>query len=377
MNDGQYYERSWLDGCFDFMHFGHANAILQAKIASNNVSFSRYKFTSESKSIILKPCSNLEFFTPNSLASFRAENPECPLPRKGIWIGLHSDKEIEQHKGSLPVIALIERCYHVSFIRWVSERGVVKDVPYVTDLSQGVNDAKCEFVLHGDDLVCDANGIDCYYNVRKQNRFLIVKRTDGVSTTEIIQRILTGSYAERDNKTDFEDFFKNEKDFRLCERLAYDENGLFPYCWVFNQSMGEVVVAGGWSIEEQRDILFYNTSRTFDMFNAGDLEILNHIKKTYKSSKLIVGLGIGNESCVNNFRERLFSLVSCSLVDGVILNPTASNIDEHLFTQIITNDSELNLIDLKFKYLTADVIKQRIKNQRAVYEARNKKKLEN
>ncbi|OBA26615.1 Nucleotidylyl transferase [Hanseniaspora valbyensis NRRL Y-1626] len=340
MNENLYYERSWLDGCFDFMHFGHANAILQAKITSNNVNFSKYK---------------------------------C------IWIGLHSDEEIMQHKGSFPVMTLLERCFHVSFIRWVFKKGVVQNVPYVTELDVGVNDAYCEFVLHGDDLVCDANGKDCYYNVRKENRFLIVKRTEGVSTTEIIQRILTDSYKERDNIHDYNFFLQDKDDLKLCERLSFFKDGSSRYCWVYNKKFDNILVKGGWNWTDQDNIVFYNTSRMFDMLNAGDLEVLEYIKeKKFKNCKLIIGLKIGDETCVNNFRERLFSLVSCSLVDGVLINPSTEEIQNKdiKIDHIITDDSQLDIINSRFNYLTSEVIKDRIKSQRVIYEARNKKKLD-
>lgn len=378
MNENLYYERSWLDGCFDFMHFGHANAILQAKITSNNVNFSKYKCSKEEDE--LKEVDiNCDFFTPETLSLFRKTNPSCPLPRKGIWIGLHSDQEIMQHKGSLPVMTLLERCFHVSFIRWVSKKGVVQNVPYVTELDVGVNDAYCEFVLHGDDLVCDANGKDCYYNVRKENRFLIVKRTEGVSTTEIIQRILTDSYKERDNIHDYKFFLQDKDDLKLCERLSFFKDGSSPYCWVYNKKFDNILVKGGWSWKDQDNIVFYTTSRMFDMLNAGDLEVLEYIKeKKFKNCKLIIGLQIGNETCVNNFRERLFSLVSCSLVDGVIINPLIEEIQNKdiKIDHIITDDSQLDIINSRFNYLTSEAIKDRIKSQKGIYEARNKKKLE-
>lgn len=377
MEKKQYYERSWLDGCFDFMHFGHANAILQAKITSRKVRYSKYEYANikdepEASNVDI----GCEFFAPDTLSAFRDRHPVCPLPRKGIWIGLHSDFEIMQHKGSLPVMTLHERSYHVSFIRWVSDKGVVQNVPYVTDLDAGVNDSYCEFVLHGDDLVCDASGKDCYYNVRQENRFFVVKRTEGVSTTEIIQRILTDSYKKRDNTEDFKSFLQSKEDRALCKKLCRFEDGISPHCWVFKHDLSEILVEGGWNMGKEQNIVFYSTERLFDLLNGGDIEILESIKKRHVTCKLLVGLPVGDASCVNNFRERLFSLASCSLVDGIVLDPAATAESQFPFAHVFTDDSQLDLPTSKFHYLTAEVIKNRIRQQRAVYESRNKRKLD-
>ena len=117
-------------------------------------------------------------------------------------------------------------------------------------------------------------------------------------------------------------------------------------------------------------IYYNNSNRSFDMMNAGDIETLVKIKESSKK-KLIVALNIGNEKCVNNFRERLFSLVCCTAVDGVIINPTNQN---SLKLIEITNDD--CVINRVFGYLTPRLIKERIISSKEVYEARNKKKLE-
>ena len=45
----EYYQRSWLDGCFDFMHFGHANAILQSRMTANTVDFKKFEYPHNSQ----------------------------------------------------------------------------------------------------------------------------------------------------------------------------------------------------------------------------------------------------------------------------------------------------------------------------------------
>lgn len=48
----------------------------------------------------------------------------------------------------------------------------------------------CWYVVHGDDITSDANGQDCYRYVKAAERFKIVKRTPGISTTDLVGRML-------------------------------------------------------------------------------------------------------------------------------------------------------------------------------------------
>lgn len=44
--------------------------------------------------------------------------------------------------------------------------------------------------MHGDDVTSDASGEDCYRYVKAAGRFLVVKRTPGISTTDLVGRML-------------------------------------------------------------------------------------------------------------------------------------------------------------------------------------------
>ncbi|KAK2146003.1 hypothetical protein LSH36_640g01078 [Paralvinella palmiformis] len=65
--------RIWVDGCFDMVHFGHANALRQAKQMGDY-----------------------------------------------LVVGVHSDEEIMKHKGP-PVFSQEERYKMVRAIKWVDE----------------------------------------------------------------------------------------------------------------------------------------------------------------------------------------------------------------------------------------------------------------
>lgn len=124
---------------FDMVHFGHANACRQAK----------------------------------ALGQY-------------LVVGVHSDEEITKHKGP-PVFNEQERYKMVKAIKWVDE--VVEDAPYVTTI-ETLDKYDCDFCVHGDDITLTAEGVDTYHIVKKHNRYREVKRTQGVSTTDLVGRML-------------------------------------------------------------------------------------------------------------------------------------------------------------------------------------------
>lgn len=71
--------------------------------------------------------------------------------------------------------------------KWVDE--VVPDVPYVTSL-EIMDQHGCDICVHGDDLTTAADGSDSYAAVKAAGRFKECKRTEGVSTTELVGRML-------------------------------------------------------------------------------------------------------------------------------------------------------------------------------------------
>ena len=78
-------------------------------------------------------------------------------------------------------VAAVEAC------RWADK--AVPQAPYVTSIPW-IDHYGCQFVVHGDDISTDGNGEDCYRFVRAADRFLIVKRTPGISTTDLVGRML-------------------------------------------------------------------------------------------------------------------------------------------------------------------------------------------
>lgn len=131
--------RGYVDGCFDIMHSGHYNAIRQAKAL-------------------------------------------CDV----LVVGVHSDAEILRSKGP-PVMNNEERLATVKACKWADE--VVFDTPYDPSLEL-LDKLNCDFSVHGDDTSTTADGEDAYANVRNAGRLRVVKRTEGISTTNLVGRLL-------------------------------------------------------------------------------------------------------------------------------------------------------------------------------------------
>ncbi|KAF5399762.1 Ethanolamine-phosphate cytidylyltransferase [Paragonimus heterotremus] len=131
--------RVWVDGCFDLVHFGHANALRQAKALGDQ-----------------------------------------------LIVGVHSDEEVKFHKGP-PVFTEQERYRLIRAIKWVDE--VVEAAPYVTAVKT-MDEHECAFTAHGDDITLTADGSDPYHFVKVAGRYKEFRRTEGISTTELLTRIL-------------------------------------------------------------------------------------------------------------------------------------------------------------------------------------------
>ncbi|XP_014560841.1 hypothetical protein COCVIDRAFT_34170 [Bipolaris victoriae FI3] len=132
-------DRIWVDGCFDFAHHGHAGAMLQARQLGTE-----------------------------------------------LYVGVHSDEAILENKGPT-VMRLDERVTAVEACRWATK--AVPRAPYVTSLPW-ITHYGCQYVVHGDDITSDSDGRDCYRYVKQAGRFKVVKRTPGISTTDLVGRML-------------------------------------------------------------------------------------------------------------------------------------------------------------------------------------------
>lgn len=135
----------------------------------------------------------------------------------------------------------------VEACRWATR--AIPKAPYVTSLPW-ITHYGCQYVVHGDDITSDSDGKDCYRYVKAAGRFKVVKRTPGISTTDLVGRMLLctrshfiqslekvlsgdeGPGGEEERKQTGEAMLQRIKDY------ATDESGLAPGCdvWYWHAS---------------------------------------------------------------------------------------------------------------------------------------------
>ncbi|KAG9539722.1 hypothetical protein KCU61_g1944, partial [Aureobasidium melanogenum] len=133
--------RIYADGVFDLFHMGHMRQLQQAKTAFPNVH---------------------------------------------LLVGVTGDKETHRRKG-LTVLSGKERAETVRHCKWVDE--VIEDCPWIVDV-EFLEKHKIDYVAHDDIPYGADEGDDIYKPVKEKGMFLVTQRTEGVSTTGIITKIV-------------------------------------------------------------------------------------------------------------------------------------------------------------------------------------------
>ncbi|USP76701.1 hypothetical protein yc1106_03975 [Curvularia clavata] len=133
--------RIYADGVFDLFHLGHMRALQQAKTA---------------------------------------------FPDVHLVVGVTGNKETHKRKG-LTVLSARERAESVRHCKWVDE--VIEDCPWIVT-AEFLLKHNIDYVAH-DDLPYGADeGDDIYGPIKERGMFLVTQRTEGLSTTGIITKIV-------------------------------------------------------------------------------------------------------------------------------------------------------------------------------------------
>ncbi|KAH7043840.1 hypothetical protein B0J12DRAFT_192050 [Macrophomina phaseolina] len=133
--------RVYADGVFDLFHLGHMRQLQQAKMA---------------------------------------------FPNTYLLVGVTGDKETHKRKG-LTVMSARERADSVRHCKWVDE--VVEDCPWVVT-PDFLEKHQIDYVAHDDIPYGADEGDDIYGPIKKEGKFLVTQRTEGLSTTGIITKIV-------------------------------------------------------------------------------------------------------------------------------------------------------------------------------------------
>lgn len=105
-----------------------------------------------------------------------------------LIVGVTGDKETHRRKG-LTVLSGKERAESVRHCKWVDE--VVEDCPWIiSDAPDFMEKYAIDYVAHDDIPYGADEGDDIYAPIKKAGKFLVTQRTEGVSTTGIITKIV-------------------------------------------------------------------------------------------------------------------------------------------------------------------------------------------
>ncbi|KAK7024569.1 choline-phosphate cytidylyltransferase [Paramarasmius palmivorus] len=143
--------RVYADGVYDLFHFGHALQLRQAKLSFPNVY---------------------------------------------LLVGVCSDELVKEHK-SKSIMIHAERLEAVRHCRWVDQ--VVPEAPWIIDQAF-LDKYEIDYVAHDEDPYVAEGHDDVYAFVKAQDakgKFIPTRRTPGVSTSELLERIVSG-YRRRD-----------------------------------------------------------------------------------------------------------------------------------------------------------------------------------
>uniref|UniRef100_A0A336M216 ethanolamine-phosphate cytidylyltransferase n=1 Tax=Culicoides sonorensis TaxID=179676 RepID=A0A336M216_CULSO len=311
--------RVWVDGCFDMGHFGHVNLLRQAK--------------------------NVEII---------------PGKKNYLVVGVHSDEEILKHK-RLPIFTQEERIEMVKSCKFVDE--VVSDAPYITTVDT-LKKHKCEFTIHGNDISISATGTDTYAQVKSEHMYHEVDRTLGISTTELIKRVLNDKNGSRG-------YTKGKS-----VNMKYFEN-------LINEIKNEVVPSQ--MIGDFSHIVYCEGS--FDLYHPGHVKFLKNAKMrgTYLIVKIYddqtVRKVMGPEFPIMKLHERILTVLGSKFIDelriGGEINKIPHEIQEKYknieFYEGLQEIEQENAISLQIRPSTYE-IRQRINDRRSELMSMNAKK---
>jgi choline-phosphate cytidylyltransferase len=121
-------------------------------------------------------------------ASAAAAAAGCGGVRVHLTVGLCTDADVAAYKGAAPILSAAERAESLRACRWVD---AVLAAPW-TPTPEFLDAHGLDVICHDDAPYPDASGAaaDCYASVKAAGRFLPTQRTQGISTTDLLARVL-------------------------------------------------------------------------------------------------------------------------------------------------------------------------------------------
>ncbi|KAL5738898.1 hypothetical protein ACOSP7_027845 [Xanthoceras sorbifolium] len=350
--------RVYMDGCFDMMHYGHCNALRQARALGDH-----------------------------------------------LVVGVVSDAEIIANKGP-PVTPLHERMIMVNAVKWVDE--VITDAPYaITEdfMKKLFDEYNIDYIIHGDDPCVLPDGTDAYELAKKAGRYKQIKRTEGVSSTDIVGRMLLCVRERTVNEKHTHSSLQRQFSHGHSQKFEDGGSGSGTRVSHFLPTSRRIVqFSNGKGPGPHARIIYIDGA--FDLFHAGHVEIL----RVARGLGDFLLVGIHNDQTVSakrgahrpimNLHERSLSVLACRYVDEVIIGApwevskdmiTTFNISLVVHGTVAENNDfqkELNnpyavpismdifkLLESPLDITTTTIIRRIVSNHEA-YQKRNERKAE-
>ena len=262
--------RIYMDGVFDIIHSGHFNAFRQAQYLGDI-----------------------------------------------LVCGLNSDADVAKAKGKT-LMDIKERSSLAGSSKWIGE--VALDTPY-TPTIETLDTYNCDYLAHGDDIPTNEHGQTIYDDLIAKKRLRVFRRTEGISTTVIIGRLLLGMKDKFDALDE-----KDPKNIELKKsyvELENTSNLQFGTMTTLLTTSYRISDFSNKKLPKQGDKVVYICGE-FDVLHQVHIEAL----KKAKESGDYVYVGVYDDLTVNkrkgkyhpvlNVNERCLNLLALKYVDDVI-----------------------------------------------------------
>jgi ethanolamine-phosphate cytidylyltransferase len=165
---------------------------------------------------------------------------------------------------------------------------VVPDAPYNTTV-EILNEYNVDFCVHGDDITTMADGTDCYQAVKDAGLYRECKRTQGVSTTELVGRMLlmTRDHHRRSASVGASSLASISTEDLGTFSTAAGKQGVNTTVSHFLPTSRKIVQFSEGREPKENDRIVY-VDGTFDLFHTGHIEFLKRAKEL--GDYLLVGV---------------------------------------------------------------------------------------
>ncbi|XP_062936592.1 ethanolamine-phosphate cytidylyltransferase isoform X3 [Cynocephalus volans] len=249
------------------------------------------------------------------------------------------------------------------------------------------------------DITLTVDGHDTYEEVKQAGRYRECKRTQGVSTTDLVGRMLLVTKAHHSSQELSSEYREYADSFGKCP------GGRNPWTGVsqFLQTSQKIIQFASGKEPQPGETVIY-VAGAFDLFHIGHVDFLEKVHGLTDRPYIIAGLHFdqevnhykGKNYPIMNLHERTLSVLACRYVSEVVIGAPYAVTAEllgHFKVDLVCHGKTEIMPDRDgsdpyqepkrrgiFRQvdsgsdLTTDLIVQRIIKNRLEYEARNQKK---